>query len=140
MVVDSGASETVLPKAWFNNVPLKEREGSKIGEWYRAANGGKIYNLGERTLNMSTLDGQQHRQMTFQVCDTRKALGSVCKMVHNGNRVVFDINGSYVENVKDGSRIPLRERGGVYVMDMWVAPNNDTGGGKQDFTRQGGAS
>ena len=67
------------------------------------------------------------------------------KIVSNGNRVVFDSTGSYIESKKDGSRLWLRERGGVYVLDVWVAPSKDKasddgngGAGKQDkgFRRQ----
>ena len=50
LVVDSGASATVLPAKWFHNYKKRESEGSKQGEWWRAANNTKIYNEGERTL------------------------------------------------------------------------------------------
>ena len=65
--------------------------------------------------------------MTFQVAEVGKALGSVSKMVHCGNRVVFDPSGSYIESLTDGSVLPLREHNGVYVLDAWVAPAKDSG-------------
>ena len=53
-----------------------------------------------------------------------KALGSVSKIVNNGDRVVFDMDGSYIENKWSNDRLWLREDNGVYVLDMLVAPNN----------------
>ena len=47
---------------------------------------------------MSTADRTQMRKVTFQVANVDKALGSVSKMVRNGNRVVFDTSRSYIEN------------------------------------------
>ena len=47
---------------------------------------------------MSTSDGGPPRKVTFQVGNVNKTLGSVSKMVRNGNRVVFDASGSYIEN------------------------------------------
>ena len=43
-------------------------------------------------------------------------------MVKNGNRVVFDTSGSDTENNKTKDILWLRERDGVYVVDMMVAP------------------
>ncbi len=84
---------------------------------------------------MSTLDGEHARKMTFQVARVNKALGSVSKIVTNGNRVVFDQSGSYIENTWTKDKIWLREDNGVYVLDMLVAPpgkRNESG-----FTRPG---
>ena len=67
-------------------------------------------------------DGRNVRQMKFQVCEVSKALGSVMNIVKNGNRVVFDESGSYIENKGNGSRMWLTEHDGVYVLDCLVAP------------------
>ena len=127
LVVDSGAAETVLPSAWFINHKLHESEGSRMGAVYTAANGGELENEGEKHLYLATVEGDQVRKMDFQVTDVTKALGSVSRMVHNGNRVVFDLdewgaNCSYIESKSTGKRLWLRERNGVYVLDVMVAP------------------
>ena len=127
LVIDSGASATVLPETWFQNYVKKDSEGSKAGEFWRAANNSKIYNLGERKLSVLSLDGGVQRSMTFQVAQVGKAFGSVSKIVHNQNRVVFDPEGSYIESLSDGSVLPLREHTGFYVLDVWVAPARDSG-------------
>lgn len=140
IVIDSGASETVIPQEWFENYPTFETEASRNNEWYTAANGGKIHNLGEKMLTLSTTNGCTKRNMKFQVCDKiGKALGSVSRMVHNGNRVVFDSSGSYIECKADRTRIPLREQGGVFVLDAWVEPYRGSEA-QQGFGRQDGKS
>ena len=138
-MIDSGASATVLPKDWFENYKTTPGVGSKSGEWWKAANGGRIYNLGEKKLNLLSLDGGIERTMKFQVAEVGKALGSVSHIVRNGNRVVFDPSGSYIECLKDNSKLWLREAGGVYVLDVWGAPNKEgaDGQGKPTFQRQG---
>ena len=79
------------------------------------------------------------RAMTFQVAKVNKALGSVSQIVNNGNRVIFDPSGSYIENVFTNDRMWLRERNGVYVLDALVAPHDQgSDPGNQGFHRQGG--
>ena len=87
------------------------------------------------------MDGNQTRDMIFQVCDVTKVLGSVSGIVKKGNRVVFDDEESYIENQTDGSRALLRERLGVYVLDVWVAPYKGGGKGEPEapFHRRGGS-
>ena len=53
--------------------------------------------------------------MTFQVTDVTKALGSVSKIVANGNKIVFDESGSFIENKRSRERLWMREENGVYV-------------------------
>ena len=74
------------------------------------ADGSTVENEGEKTFVMST--------PTFLVAYVNKALGSVSRMVRNENRVVFDTSGSYIEN----KILWLREKDGVYVVAMMVAP------------------
>ena len=122
LVIDSGAAETVLPTDWFTGHELKETEESRGGQFYVCAGGKEIPNYGERTLTLSTLDWSSVRNMTFQVTDVTKALGSVSKIVANGNKVVFDESGSFIENKRSRERLWMREDNGVYVLDVYVAP------------------
>ena len=77
LVIDSGAAETVLPTDWFTGHELKETEESRGGQFYVCAGGREIPNYGERTITLSKLDWSSVRNMTFQVTDVTKALGSV---------------------------------------------------------------
>lgn len=46
--------------------------------------------------------------MKFQACTSiDEFIASAAKIVDNGNRVVYDIQGSYIENKTSGKRHPL---------------------------------
>ena len=82
-------------------------------------NGVRIPNLGEKIFQGVSNEGLK-RMLTVQVCDVNKALMSVRKMVNAGNRVVFEPEGGYIENVTSGSRIAMTDKGGMYTIKMWV--------------------
>ena len=72
---------------------------------------------------MEEQSGNKHVQVT----NVTKALGSVSRMVTHSNKVVFDIDDegydrSYMENKVTGDKLCSRERNGVYVLDVLVAP------------------
>ena len=69
---------------------------------------------------MGVCENCKSRNMSAQVCDVRKALFSVKRMVQVGNRVVFESSGSYVEDTHTGSKISMRESGVMYMLKMWV--------------------
>ena len=77
-------------------------------------------NLGEKKFLAISSEGVQ-RGLTMQVCDVNKGLLSVSKIVALGHRVVFDKeNGSYIEDTTSGERLWLQERGGMYILRLWV--------------------
>ena len=127
VVIDSGASETVMPEDWLPTHEIRESPGSKKNQYYVMADGGKVCNEGQQEVVVSTMDGSQCRKMVFQVAAVKKALGSVSQMVRNGNKVVFDMdeydkNISYILHKNTGGKIPVRYENGVYVLDMLVSP------------------
>ena len=140
MVIDFGAAETVLPNKWFLDYATKPSAWSMNGQHYTAANGDPISNEGEKVLLVSDKNGQNIRKMQFQVCDVGKALGSVMEIVKNGNTVVYDDWGSYIENKGTGERMWLKEHDGVYVLDALVALASEAkkrmAAADQDFLRQ----
>jgi hypothetical protein len=75
--------------------------------------------LGEKQFVAVGENGEK-RKMTAQVCEVNKALLSVSKMVRAGNRVVFEAEGSYVEDRHSGEVMYLEENGGMYMMKLWV--------------------
>ena len=58
--------------------------------------------------------------MTFNVASVTKPLASAAQVVASGNRIVLDPRPeeSFVENVRTGERMRLREQKGVYVFDV----------------------
>ena len=126
LVIVSGASEAVIPLDWFTDHE-PDTNAEKCGKPYTSASNHTIHNMGERTLTLYTVDYPGRRTMKFQVTDVNKALGSASKIVRSGNKIVFDLDEhgndySYIGNKKSRDRLWLRDKNGVYVLDMLVAP------------------
>ena len=119
MAVDSGASETVLNEDMLPSTGTSESEHSRRGVQYEVANGVRIPNLGEKVFKGETEEGMT-RAVRAQVCDVNKALLSVRKVVMAGNRVVFDQDGSYIEDKSTGEKMWLKDEGNMYMLRMWV--------------------
>ena len=116
MAVDSGASATVIGEEMVKAVAAQNiRPDVK----YEVADGSHIPHMGEKKVNAFTECGLS-RNLVAQVTEVNKALLSVSKIVGAGNRVVFDDEGSYIEHKTSGEWMPLEERGGIYVLKMWV--------------------
>ena len=81
ITVDSGAVDHVAPRSVARHLEVKETLASKAGVKYIAANGSSIFNEGEKHVTVATLDGKSFRNMTFQVAQVNKALGSVSQIV-----------------------------------------------------------
>ena len=60
------------------------------------------------------------RQMKAQVCDANKSLSSIHRVVQARSSVVFSAHGSFVEDEETGERMPLEEKGGMYMLKLWV--------------------
>ena len=71
---------------------------------------------------MLTVDGADSggKGITAQVCAVHRPLMSVKKICRTNQRVVFDDDGSYIENKATGERIQVAEQDGEYVLDVWV--------------------
>ena len=121
MAVDSGAAETVIPHRLVSQHPIRETQASKSGMCYASATSQPIPNLGEQKLPMVTQEGTL-RGMTFQAAPVSKPLGSVKRMCANNHRVVFDDEGSYIQNKATGEVNWLREDNGNYMLDTWIVP------------------
>ena len=107
----------MIPPGWLPQYATKPSEGSKAGLNYVSAGGGKLANMGEKHTNFATNEAQGRRMM-FQVAPVTKPLGSVRRIVEQGNKVVFgDDGGSYIEHRGTGQRTVLVERNGVYVLN-----------------------
>ena len=117
--IDSGAVDTVGPRNAAQSVPVKEGKGSREGVVYRAANGTIIRNEGEKKIKGRTKEGKPI-SMVMQVADVKKVLVSVGKITGANNKVVFDDEGSYIEDKATGEKTVIRKENGVYNLEMWV--------------------
>ena len=131
--MDSGAGESVCDEGDVPEAETKESWGSRNGQSYEVASGDEIPNEGEKkfTACAETLQGDysEEKAMTVQVCPVHRPLMSVKMVCRAGHRVVFDDEGSYVENKITLERLKIIEKDGEYVIDMWI--KSDAG-----FTRQ----
>ena len=119
LAVDSGTTETVVGESMLPGVETRPGEASRRGVQYEVANGQRIDNLGEKRFTCVGEEGYECN-MKAQVCDVNKALLSVRRLTQAGNKVVFDPNGSYIEDTSTGDRMQLREKGGMYMLKLWV--------------------
>ena len=117
--VDSGASENVMGEDMLRSVEVKEGEAARRGVEYEVANGVRIPNLGEKTF-VGFTDTGVRRNLKVQVCDVNKGLLSVSRVVQHEHRAVFDSDGSYLEDKATGEKLWLQEKGGMYVLKLWV--------------------
>ena len=118
-----------MPRWLAQGVPIRETEASKQGLSYRAANGTRIKNEGERKLIGYTSEGN-FVDMGMQVGEVTKPLGSARAMMRAGNRVVLDSDGSYVYNKATGVTTKIEDRDGSFQFDIWV-PRASAGDGEQ---------
>ena len=127
LTVDSGASDTVVPPSVCAFAPL--HKGAKFGIEYEIANGDTVSNMGERSCLMRTCATDTEddaMEVIFQVVDVSKSLLSVHRVCEQGHDVVFSAKdgGSAILIGGDPKRkIPLRNCGGTYELDVWVKPN-----------------
>ena len=57
IIVDSGACTSVMPTSWCPHVPIEETPESQSGEYFRAANGDKIFNEGRKIVSLMAEEG-----------------------------------------------------------------------------------
>ena len=119
LAVDSGASETVINGVMVSSVEMKDGPASLRGVKYEVANGVRIPNLGEKKF-VGISEESVSRGLTAQVCDVNKGLLSVKKVVAAGNRVIFDDEGSFIEDKVTHERMWLKEENGMYMLKLWV--------------------
>ena len=78
-------------------------------------------NYGEKKVDFEMMGKGQPsgvHSITFQVIDSTKPLAAVSKIIKKGNRVVFDAEGSFIQNIQSGKKIDLIEVGGTYQMEV----------------------
>ena len=89
LIVDSGASDIVVPPHVANHLPLLH--SPKVGFEYEVANGGVIVNLGERRATAKTkMDGDASFIMSFQGVEVHKPVLAASRLFEAGHKVLFD--------------------------------------------------
>ena len=134
-IVDSGASVTIMGKGVMPEGKIRETDASREKQEYRAANGGKITNVGSCDIKGFSSEGIPIN-LTAQVGHKmpNKLLLSLQAAVKEGNMIVFGANRealralaqspSMAENVimnkRSGLMSKMSQRDGVYKYDIWT--------------------
>jgi hypothetical protein len=63
------------------------------------------------------------------VAEVTRTLCSATKICDEGNRVSFDANGGYIENLTTGVCTTFGRLNNVYVMEMWAETSGFSGHG-----------
>ena len=119
VTVDSGAVDTVTPPSCAKYFPILETEASRRGLDYRAANGTKIKNYGARSVQGISSEFKQ-MNLIMNVADVKKTLASAFQIVAAGNKVVLDIDYSYVVDKQTGEKTTINIENGEFNFDLWV--------------------
>ena len=125
IIIDSGASTSVMPLSWCAHTETRPTEASEKAQHFTAANGGKIYNMGEKVVTMMSREGHK-RNMKFTSCGVERALGSVSSICSQGHTVVFHSadhpDGSCILNLTTREKMYMTRKEGAYVLDTKIAP------------------
>ena len=115
-----GACEHVCPSSVAPDVAIQETAASKAGVHFCGADGGRMRNLGCQSWTAFT-DAGTKTNIKVQVADRlHRTLFSVSRLTESGNRVVFDPDGSFIENKLTGHVTPLIHTDGTYKLELWM--------------------
>ena len=126
-----------MPSGWLPWLRARPSAGSVRGLHYADANGARIANEGEQTVELLAEEGSNGR-WAFHVAKVNKPLAPVGKLLDTCRRVVLGDDGSYVLNTRTREVMRIRLGRGVFVLDMWLAQEGDGGvtmGGADDGQR-----
>jgi hypothetical protein len=130
LTADTGACDTVMPKAMCSGIPVVQSPQSLQGLEYEVATGESIPNLGQRCCELWTEGATSGKAINVQVADVHKALLSLSRCADMGFESRFGSAFGCLIDTQTGEVIPLQRRGNLYVLKAWIraAP----------FGRQGG--
>ena len=121
MIVDSGASSTVMHPNTGRQYDAQESVASKAGVCYQIANGTSLPNLGEKRMAVMTEEGTI-RSLTCQLANVSSSLLSVRAMCKNNHMIVFDEEASYALNKQTGECNWFHDDGVNYTMKQLIIP------------------
>ena len=99
-----------------------QKNGTRKGQKYEVVNGDYIENEGEKKFlaHFGEQSENAGKEVTAQVCKVHQPLMSVKRICCAGHRVVFDEEGSFIENKRTLARIKIDDTSEGYTLDTWV--------------------
>lgn len=119
-VVDSGASNHVVPAQVGKKYPIQETKASLNDDYFSGADGSKMRNLDCKDICALTRNHNKIKARVQVAANVKRTLLSVNKLVEGGNLVVFDNHHSYIYNPHSGQSLPIHKSNGVYRMNLWI--------------------
>ena len=135
VAVDSGSVANVAPGEVFTKAA--QSLGPAVAKFF-AANKQPILSKGILSiLGMTDQNNPAQIEMDFDICNVSRPLMSASKVTKKQNRVVLDDEPgcSYIEHKPTGEKIPLRNEGSLWFLDIWVEMD-EKDVPAQHFTRQ----
>ena len=127
VAIDSAAAESVCPKDWAEAFPAKPCTKEDEREFVNA-NGGPIKHYGVKKVALKTGEPGWERVigMPFQACDVKRPLAAVRRICEKGNIVQFGPTSedNFIQNVRSGEKIWLKQERGQYVMECSLAESS----------------
>ena len=120
LTADTGACDTVIPKAMCSGIHIVASQQSILGLAYEVANGASIPNLGERRCEIWTEGASKVRNITMQVADVHKGLLSLSRCADMGFKSRFGKRFGCLIDSGSGEVIPLTRKGNLYMLKCWV--------------------
>ena len=120
LTADTGACDTVIPKAMCPKIPITPSFQSINGLEYEFATGASIPNLGEKKCEMWTEGASAAKTINMQVADVHKALLSLSRCADMGFESRFGKLMGCLIDTELGEVIPLQRRGNLYVLRCWI--------------------
>ena len=120
LCADTGACDTVMPRALCGQIQIQPSLQSINGMEYEVADGNTIPNLGERRCLMWTDGAHKPRPINLQVADVHKALLSLSRCADMGFESRFGrVAGALIDEETE-EVIPLERKGNLYVLKCWL--------------------
>ena len=94
------------------------------------ASGNRLPNRAEHKVRFLTNDGTW-ASLLFQVAGINKPLASVSRLIDEGWRVVFDIEGSYLLHTLSKRKIMMDRTRGVFTVEAYVESEDEAPGVRQ---------
>ena len=120
LTADTGACDTVMPRAMAQCIPIKPPLQSLSSMMYEVADGNQIPNLGERRCVIWTEGANEAWKINVQVADVHKALLSLSRCADMWFESRFGRRAGVLIDEESGVIIPLHRKGNLYVLNCWL--------------------
>ena len=116
---------------------MEESPGSLRTQHYVSASGGRLPNMGQQRLQVTTNEGR-NAKVIYQIAEVNRPLTAVTATCDAGNWVVDTSEGGFILNCQTGGRTYFQRNGGIYELDLWVKEEDANAGNQANgFARQG---